>query len=162
MVSLPVLLKRSWPSKDHKAERAMTSVNFQDIGEGVKIAKTYGITHEVYEGFINTFGDKNSLHVDNSYAVSHGFDAKVMQGAILNGFISHFIGMEFPCANTVIQSVDIAFKQPNYLGDELNFEAVVDQKSDAVRTIVLKITITNVSRQQVAAKAKVQIGLLKE
>ena len=70
--------------------------------------------------------------------------------------------MVFPCRNTVIQSVDIAYKRPNYLGDRLRFDAVVAQKSEAVKTIVLKITITNLDQQYVAAKATLQVGLLEE
>ena len=68
--------------------------------------------------------------------------------------------MAFPCKDTIIQSVDIAYKRPNYLGNKLKFEAVVDQKSESVRTMVLKITITNLDQQYVVAKAKVQVGLL--
>ena len=141
-------------------EHIIQSTHFEDIKEGVKYIKEYQITPEVYNGFIDTFGDKNRLHADDNYAVSNGFDAKVMQGAILNGFLSHFIGMEFPCKNTIIQSVNIEFKQPNYLGDQLKLEAIVDQKSEAVKTVILKVTITNLSQQYVTAKAKVQIGLL--
>ena len=109
---------------------------------------------------MHTFKYTNQLHTDDDYAVSCGFDSKIMQGAILNGFISHFIGMEFPNKNTVIQSVDIKFKRPSYLNDCLKLEAIVDQKSEAVKIVILKIAVMNVSQQYIAAKAKVQIGLL--
>jgi len=141
-------------------DNTVQSVDFKEIREGMEFVKEYQITPEVYEGFVNTFGDKNRLHTDDDYAASNGFNAKVMQGAILNGFVSHFIGMEFPYKNTIIQSVNIEFKQPNYLGDQLKLEAVVDQKSEAVQTVILKMTIINVTRRYVAAKAKVQIGRL--
>lgn len=140
----------------------MQPLSYQEIQKGMKSEKVYQITPEVYGGFTDIFGDKNILHVNDDYAVSHGFNAKVMHGAILNGFISHFVGMEFPCKNTIIQSVHISFKHPNFINDRLKIETVVDQKSDAVKTIILKMTITNLSQQYVAAKAKVQIGFLEE
>lgn len=135
------------------------NIPFEEISEGRKIIKEYEITQAVYDCFLGAFGDYNSLHTNEEYAVAKGFSSKVMYGAVLNGFISEFVGMEFPGENSILQSVQVEFKKPNYLNDRLRFEAAVEQKIDAVKTVVLKFEIYNMTRSYLAAKARVQVGM---
>ena len=57
-------------------------------------------------------------------------------------------------------TVSIQYKAPNYLNDELLVEAKITQKIDSVKVLVMDVTITNLTRATVAAKAKIQAGLL--
>ncbi|OGX38720.1 MAG: hypothetical protein A3D87_03560 [Omnitrophica WOR_2 bacterium RIFCSPHIGHO2_02_FULL_50_17] len=136
------------------------NVESPKIRQGQTISKEYRITDEIHEIFSELFGDRNPLHVDDKYAVSKGFHAKVVHGAVLGGFLSNFIGMELPYKNVVIHSLEIDFVKPNYVGDYLRIEARVDQVSEAVKVFVLKINIMNLMRGYVCAKAKVQVGIL--
>lgn len=130
------------------------------VQEGQIISREYQITGEIHHGFIESFGDRNHLHVDDNYAVSKGFRGKVAHGAILGGFLSHFIGMELPYEDVVIHSLAIDFVKPNYIDDCLRVEATVDQISEAVKVFVLRINIVNLMHGYVCAKAKVQVGIL--
>src|SRR5262245_51814734 len=65
------------------------------IHEGLTTACRYTITAAVYEQFLATFGDTNRLHTEDDFARTRGFPERVMHGAILNGFISHFVGVHF-------------------------------------------------------------------
>lgn len=140
--------------------KTLKHIPLDQIYEGQKIQKSFRISADIYEHFLQGFSDHNPLHIDEPYAVSKGFLGKVMHGAILNGFISNFIGMEFPGYNTVIQSVNIDFKQPNYLDDQILLEGEVEQKVESVRTIVIKILVNNLTQNYVSARAKVQVGIL--
>ncbi len=140
--------------------RNSSAISFEQIQEGSKVERHYKMTDAVYRALVDNFGDKNPLHTDENYARAKGFSGRVMHGAILNGFISHFIGMEFPGANAIIQSVSVEYKKPNFLNDDLHFEAVVEQKVEAVRTLVLKFNIHNQTQDYLAAKARVQVGWL--
>jgi len=60
----------------------------------------FTVTPGVYDGFIQTFGDRNPLHTDGAFAVSKGFKGPVMHGNILNGFLSFFVGECLPLKNT--------------------------------------------------------------
>lgn len=132
---------------------------FENLSEGQTRKKTFVITPAVYDGFVACFGDRNPLHIDKDYAASKGFAGKVMHGAIVSGFISTFIGMEFPGAGSLIQSVRVEYKSPSFLNDALSLEAVVEQKIDAVRTVVLKMTVQNETQKRLSAVARVQVGL---
>jgi len=136
-------------------------MQFSEIKEGQKASHEYVIDQGVYEGFINTFADTNPLHVDDNYAKEKGFNSKVMHGAVVNGLLSNFIGIVFPSENVMIQSVDIEYKKPNYLGDKILVEAFVEQKSGAVEVLVIKIDINNLTQDYLCAKAIVQVGFLK-
>ena len=134
--------------------------NFDEINEGDKSSREYQITPQVYRDFLSAFKDENPLHVVESYAVQKGFQGKVMHGSILNGFISHFIGMHFPGEKSFLQSVQIQYKSPSYLNDVISLNAVVSQKAESVKALILKLNLQNLTQNKPAAKAKVQVGIL--
>lgn len=118
---------------------------------------SYSITNEIYNNFISTFGDKNTLHMSDENAQKVGFKSKVMHGAILQGFLSHFIGMGLPFQNVVLLNVDIRFATPSYLGDTIQIIAKVDQVSIRNRIVVFIVTFNNETQNTIAARAKVSI-----
>lgn len=120
---------------------------------------TFSVTNEVYNGFINTFGDRNPLHCNESFAVERGFNGKVMHGNILNGFLSYFAGEALPDKNVIIHSQSIQFKRPVYLNDILSFKATVNDVYESVRAVEFSFVFRN-SLLQVVAKGKLQIGYL--
>jgi acyl dehydratase len=127
--------------------------------EGFHTVRLYTITPAVYERFVAAFADTNRLHIDDSFAQSRGFPERVMHGAILNGFISHFVGVHFPGDGSLLQSVSTQYKSPCHLGDQVQIEATVTQVSEAVGVVTMELVLTNLTRSRVAAKAKVQVGL---
>lgn len=130
------------------------------IVEGYRTSHRYVISREVYEHFLAAFRDTNALHVDDAFARAHGFPEKVTHGIVLAGFISHFVGVHWPGENTLLHTVTTQFKNPSHVGDEIEIEATVTQVVEAVNAVTLDLVLTNLTRGRVAAKAKVQLGLL--
>lgn len=135
---------------------------YDEITEGMKVQHAYAITPAVYENFLAAFQDHSPVHVDEAYARQAGFPGKVMHGAILNGFVSHFVGMIFPGKPSLLLAVDLRFAQPSFLGDTLQLEAVVSQKLDAQRVIVLDLALKNLTQNHLAARGRVQVKLRNE
>jgi 3-hydroxybutyryl-CoA dehydratase len=77
------------------------------------------ITESIYKSFIEVSGDTHQLHTDESYAISKGFNGKVMHGNLLNCFISYAIGVHLEIKDVLIISQTINFRNPCYLGDSL-------------------------------------------
>ena len=125
----------------------------------MKEAHDYVISPEVYEGFLSSFHDHSPIHVDEAYAMECGFSGKVMHGTLLNGFLSHFIGMIFPGKLSLLLATDLRFVQPSYLGDVIRLEAVVMQKLDVRQVMVLDATFKNLTRDCLAARARIQVML---
>ena len=118
----------------------------------------YVITREVYEHFIAAFGDVSPLHMDDAFARELGFPGKVMHGSILNGFISHFVGVILPGRRAILQSVSVEYRAPSFLGDRILLQSKLTQKVESLRVLILGITLKNLTREEIAAKAKVQVG----
>ncbi|PKP20994.1 MAG: hypothetical protein CVU05_07800 [Bacteroidetes bacterium HGW-Bacteroidetes-21] len=119
----------------------------------------FTLSENVYHGFIDLFGDKNSLHTDAGFAQSYGFKDKVMHGNILNGFLSYFIGEKLPMKNVMILSQEIQYTSPVYMYDQLKFIAEVSNISEAVNVVEFKFTFTNAELRKVA-KGKISIKIL--
>jgi len=128
-------------------------------GEGFRTEHLYTITPVVYERFVAAFADANRLRIDDGFAQRRGFPERVMHGAILNGFISHFVGVHFPGDGSLLHSVRTQYKSPCHLGDQARIEASVTQVSEAVGVVTMELVLTNLTRSRVAAKAKVQVGV---
>ena len=117
------------------------------------------VTQEVYDAFQKCSSDRNPLHTNQEFARSKGFPECVMYGNILNGFVSYFIGMLLPSPDVIIHSQDIAYKNPVFMGDELDFTAKAEDISEAVNVVLFKFTFRN-SKGKVVAKGHVQIGVI--
>jgi len=130
---------------------------YQEIAVGMKETRDYVITSEVIEHFLAAFHDHSPVHVDETYAKSRGFQGRVMHGSLLNGFISHFVGMHFPGKLSLLLAVDLRFSNPSYLGDVIRVEAVVGQKMDAHNIVILDATLTNLTRNHLAARGRINV-----
>ncbi len=133
------------------------SIIYNDLAEGMTREHDYVITPVVYESFLRAFDDRSPLHVDSVYARQSGFDGPVMHGGILNGFVSHFVGMVWPGRNSLLLSVELRYSRPTYLGDHLRLHARLAQKLDAQQVVVLHLNIFNQTRNELAATGRAQV-----
>ncbi len=111
---------------------------FEDLSPGTSFRRQYAIGEDIYRRFLELFGDSSPLHVDDGVAVSCGFSSKLMHGAILNGFISNFVGMNFPGRRTLELGMEIHFVKPTYLGDVLDLEATVEHQLESHQVVTLR------------------------
>jgi 3-hydroxybutyryl-CoA dehydratase len=105
------------------------------INKGDKYTEPFIVSKEIYSGFIQVFKDKNPLHTDALFAQTRGFDAEVMHGNILNGFLSYFVGECLPTKDVIIQIQTIKYALPVYLNDTLLLYAEVVDVFESVNTI---------------------------
>ncbi len=139
----------------------MTGINPpREIPEGLQASCEYAISQEVYDHFIAAFQDLNPLHVDDKVARDSGFPEKLTHGMILNGFISHFVGCHCPAGLVLLHSVNTQLKSPCHVGDAIRIDGTVIQVSAAVGVAVMDLILTNTTRDRIAARCKVQVGLL--
>ena len=128
------------------------------IKEGDVFEIKYLLTEAVYKGYIQIFDDKNPLHTNQAFATGKGFEAEVMHGGILTGFLSNFVGEQLPLKNVIIQQYKIAFTKPVYLNSLLFFKATVIGFYESVNCIIFKYEFKNESH--LVAKGELTIGLI--
>lgn len=138
-------------------------MEFQELVEKSQaIEVTYHVTPDVYFGFQRISSDFNPLHTDEVFANSKGFPKKVMYGNILNAFVSHFVGMALPTRDVMIQTQDIQFRKPVYLGDEIQLKSSQEGVSEAVEIINYKLKFYRMGglKSELVATGHVQVGML--
>lgn len=135
---------------------------FEEIEENSEFSHLYTIDEAAHHALVSVFQDKSPIHLDETYARRAGFAGRVMHGAILQGFLSHFVGMHFPGKRSLILTVNLNYHRPTYLGDEINLTARVRQKVETGKVIVLEVKFLNRTSQTVVASGKVQVALRNE
>lgn len=123
---------------------------------------TYHVSQEVYDAFQKCSSDMNPLHIDKKFANRKGFPECVMYGNILNAFVSHFVGMALPSPDVMIQTQDIQFRKPMWLGDEITIKATPEDASEAVQIVNFKLKFYRPAekKSELVATGHVQIGVL--
>lgn len=143
----------------------MSSANnyaFAQIIAGFKTQRDYTISESVYDAFVSVFNDRSPIHIDDAYACNAGFRGRVMHGGILNGFLSHFIGMHFPGSRALLLSTDVRYSKPSFLGDEIRIEAEVTQVVESHKILVMNVTFRNLTQCIPVARGRVQVGMRNE
>lgn len=119
----------------------------------------FTVTQDVYSHFQMCSSDRNPLHTDEEFARAKGFSERVMYGNILNAFISYFVGECLPTKDVIIHSQKIAFKNPVFMNETLDFDATVSGIYEAVNAVEFKYKFMKPDGT-VAAKGAIQIGVL--
>ena len=116
------------------------------------------VSENIYRSFQQCSRDMNSLHTDEEFAKTKGFQSRVMYGNILNCFISYAIGMELPTQDVMLQLQDIQYKKPVYLNDKLVMNLKTEEIHEGVHVVVFAYKFTN-ENNKVVAKGHIQIGV---
>lgn len=138
-------------------------MEFQEFVEKSQaLEMTYLVTQEVYDAFQKCSNDMNPLHTNEEFANQKGFPECVMYGNILNAFVSHFVGMALPSLDVMIETQDIQFRKPIYLGDEITIKAAPEDVSEAVKIVNFKLKFYRPAEKkpELVATGHVQIGML--
>ncbi|MEQ1762324.1 MAG: MaoC/PaaZ C-terminal domain-containing protein [Pyrinomonadaceae bacterium] len=122
----------------------------------------YRIDERECDALVSTFNDRSPIHVDQAYAEAAGFPRTISHGAILQGFLSHFIGMYFPGKRSLILSVNMDYRRPSFIGDEVRLVAQVRQKVESGQVVVLVFRFMNTSSKEVVASGKAQVAMRNE
>lgn len=138
-------------------------MEFQEfVAKSQVLEMTYQVTQEVYDAFQRCSNDFNPLHTDKEFANRKGFPGCVMYGNILNAFVSHFVGMALPSPDVMIQTQDIQFRKPIWLGNKITIDARQEDVSEAVGIVRFKLKFYRPaeSKPELVATGHVQIGML--
>ena len=137
----------------------MNCYTYNDLTIGKEEEFEIEITQDMMSKFLSITGDINPLHNDVQFANEHGYDQKVVYGMLTASFLSTLVGVYLPGKNCLIQSVDLNFVRPVYVGDILHVVGRIIELNDTVKQIVLKVDITNQSGIKVL-RGKMKTGVL--
>ena len=136
----------------------IVTFEIEDLFQGKEFSFEKKISSSDVDMFARLTGDNSPLHMEDRFARKRGFKSRVVHGGLLVGCISQLVGVYFPGENSVIQTLNIKFSHPAYIGDVLKIHSIIDQISESMGTIILKLAITNQNTGQVLLKSKMQVG----
>ena len=118
------------------------------VGDEAGFSKTVSET-DVYL-FAGISGDFNPVHVNEEYAKTTPFKARVAHGALTQALMAPVLGMRLPGLGTVAVEVSCRFKAPVYFGDTVTASARVAEKLEEKRWIRMTLSWTNQRGEPVA------------
>ena len=108
------------------------------------------VSQAMTAAFSDLSGDDAPLHTDESFARRHGFEGRLVHGALVVSLLSRVVGTRFPGPQSLWLKCDVSFRNPCYAPSMLRFHGVVVQQSEATRSIILAFDITDDRDRQVA------------
>lgn len=122
-----------------------------NVGENLTVLKAHWLGRKaervvrigpgLVDQFVALSGDSSPIHVSVEAARARGFDGRVVHGMLLGALLSEVIGTELPGADGVLQNVELAFRHPCSIGDEITICVSVADFHESVNTLVLKVSI---------------------
>lgn len=132
------------------------------IGDTAEI--TWLVTDKEIADFAELSGDHNPLHIDKIFANSAGFKDCVVHGFLLGSKLSALLGMHLPGKRCLIVEQKLAYPEPAYVGDTLNYRVNVININVSIRVIELKVSVTKFNtdpnQRKTVARGKVICKIL--
>ena len=138
----------------------MNEYRFEDLYIGKEEYFSVTVTEEMMKMFLELSGDSNPLHNDEGFAISQGYQNKVVYGLLTTSFISKLVGVLLPGKYCLLQGIEVKYSKPVYVGDILIVKGVVDELHESVKRAVIKVVIQNQDEKKVV-KGKAEVGFLK-
>lgn len=117
---------------------------------GVSETTTIQVSQAMSDAFRELSGDDAPLHADEGFARAHGFEGRIVHGALVVSLLSRVIGMRFPGPRSLWLKCDISFRNPCYAPSALRFRGTVVQHSEATSSIALTFDIIDDRDRQIA------------
>ena len=116
----------------------------------------------IADGDIDRFaalsGDESPLHVDKAFARNRGYADRVAHGAYLVALASRLVGMYLPGRNALVLAVQVSFVAPALPGARVRVRGEIEQLSDSVRSVVLKLAIHDIANEALLARGRLTVG----
>lgn len=133
-------------------------LRLDDIYVGLDAAYSWRAQNSSIDDFAMLSGDKNPLHMDETYAKEHGFNGRVVHGFLLGAQVSGLIGMVVPGRRCLLMEEKLAFPGPVYVGDEVIFRISVEEVHHDLSLVLLKVTARKA--EQTVMRGRVTCKLL--
>jgi len=132
-------------------------LSFDEIKVGDYASFSRVFTEEEVMKFAELSGDMNPLHTDISYAEGTQFKQRLVHGMLLGSLCSRFVGMYIPGKSCLYLSQNLSFKNPVFIGDEIEVTGTVISKSEATKILTINIVMKKENDVVVLGEAKVQV-----
>lgn len=130
---------------------------------GIEKEFSVPLTEEKMQMFTQISGDVNPLHLDDSFAQTHGFPSRVVYEMLTASFYSTLAGVYLPGERCLLYEVDAKFTKPVILADEeiLTVWGRIEEVNRELGFIRLKAKVRN-QKGEIVSRAKIMAGVLQD
>ena len=111
------------------------------VGDAAEISKT--INGEDVRAFAELTGDRNPVHLDESYASTTRFGRRIAHGMLDASLISTVLASELPGPGSVYLSQTLRFTAPVFIGDTVTARVTVKHVREDKPVVTLETVCTN-------------------
>jgi 3-hydroxybutyryl-CoA dehydratase len=137
---------------------AAAAFALEDLTVGQSASFDATISGGDIDAFAAISGDESPLHIDAAFARDRGYPDRVAHGAYLLALASRLAGMYLPGRNALLLAMNVSFAAPVLIGAQVTVSGVVDQVSDGVRSVVLRIRVMDSVTRETFARGKLTVG----
>jgi 3-oxoacyl-[acyl-carrier protein] reductase len=130
---------------------------FGQLVEGTSVSWSHTVTEADVDAFAALSGDDNPLHLDERFARQNGFRTRVAHGMLVGAFISRVLGTLLPGPGVLWLSQTMRFRRPVYVGEEIEVSGRITHRSEALRTLVLDVSVRTADEVVLTGEAKVMM-----
>ncbi|HEY3909057.1 MAG TPA: MaoC/PaaZ C-terminal domain-containing protein [Stellaceae bacterium] len=134
----------------------------EDLAIGQRYEFETAVADRDIDRFAALSGDVSPLHIDADFARRRGFDDRLVHGAHLVALASRLVGMSLPGRNALLLKLEMSFAAPVAPGTRVRVTGTVEQLSEAVRSAVVGIRITDAGTLAPLARGKATVGFTEE
>jgi 3-hydroxybutyryl-CoA dehydratase len=110
----------------------------EDLSEGMTSSYEKTVTAKDIEAFAQITGDTNPVHLDETYAKTTPFKARIAHGMLSASLISTVLGTQLPGPGCIYLDQQIKFKAPVYIGDTVVATVSVEEINTRRGKVTLK------------------------
>ena len=114
-----------------------------ELRPGQSASRSLHVDEKHIERYAELTGDRNPIHVSESYALRTRFKRRIAHGGITTGLISALIAEELPGPGSVFLHADWSFQNPVYIGDTITAKAEVLSVRQDKPVAVLRTSVFN-------------------
>jgi meromycolic acid (3R)-3-hydroxyacyl-[acyl-carrier protein] dehydratase HadB len=127
--------------------------DFDSIRTGQTLpALTKQVTVEQIQQYAEASGDRNPIHVDDTFARAAGLPGVIAHGMLTMAFANQMV-TDWLGDRSLLKKLQGRFAGMVLPGDEVSCTGTVTSKDDAMRRVVISIVVTNQRGEKVLNKA---------
>ena len=100
---------------------------FDNLKKNQSYTDKIKVTDMSIKKFASASGDKNPIHLNETFAKNTIFKSRIAHGMLIASFISSVIGNKFPGNGTIYVSQDLKFRRPVKINDIVKVKILVEK-----------------------------------
>jgi acyl dehydratase len=132
--------------------KTMTALDFEQVKPGQTLpALTKHVTVEQIRQYAEASGDRNPIHLDESFARSAGLPGVIAHGMLTMAFANQMV-TDWLGDRSLLKRLQGRFAGMVVPGDDVTCTGTVASKDEATRRIVINLVVTNQRGEKVFNK----------